>query len=187
MKTLVIPPTEEPISLEEAKLHLRNPVDLDNPLITLFITAARRACETWMRRTFITSTWDYRLDRFRGCLEAISLPGPPLQSVESIKYVGLDGSLETLDPAKYVVEDGTDSRVSLAYGQAWPRARRQAGAVTIRYVAGYGGASDVPASIKAAILLYVTALYENRGEANIPLPEAARYLLAAEDWGFYGQ
>jgi len=199
---LITPPAEEPVSLEAAKLHLRNPPDLEDDLVAELIVAARRMCEGWLRRTFITSTWELTLDGFPGCryygddlrsLErdavgtryGIQLPNPPLISVTSIKYVAGDGTTQTVDPSRYQVETGTPGRVVPIAGSSWPTTRRQPGAVTIRFVAGYGDAADVPASIKIAMKLYLTSLYENRGEDDVPLPRAAERVMTAEDWGFY--
>lgn len=43
---LLTPPTAEPVSLVEAKLHLRVDFNDDDALITSLITAARQAAET---------------------------------------------------------------------------------------------------------------------------------------------
>ncbi len=62
--TLFTPPTAEPVSLEEAKRHLRvdgNDEDVD---ILGLITAAREQAERHTRRQLLTATWDLKLDRF---------------------------------------------------------------------------------------------------------------------------
>jgi hypothetical protein len=45
----------------------------------------------------------------------------------------------------------------------WPATDGNPGAVTVRFVAGYGLAAAVPAALKAAILLKVRDLYD-KGE-----------------------
>jgi hypothetical protein len=55
----------------------------------------------------------------------------------------------------------------------------------VRYVAGYGAASDVPAPVVIGILLTLTHVYENRGEATAEVPAAARAFLSSEAWGSY--
>lgn len=208
MLTLITPPAEEPVTLEEAKLHLRSPVDLDDPLVTGLIVAARRKCETWLRRTLITSTWELTRESFPGCgwipgfpyagvqflerqpvgtLYGIDLPNPPMASVTSITYVDTAGVSRTLATSEYQVETGTPGRVVPAYGKAWPSTRRQPGAVKIRFVAGYGDAAAVPEVVKIAMKLWISHFYENRGESDAALPPAAEMLLSAEDWGFYCQ
>ena len=61
---LVTPPTGEPVSLAEAKLHLRVDVDDDDALIGSIISAARQAAETLTGRQLITSRWKLVLDAF---------------------------------------------------------------------------------------------------------------------------
>ena len=52
------------------------------------------------------------------------------------------------------------------------------------YWAGYGAhATDVPQGIRNAMLLYITELYEKRG--NGEPPTAAKMLLDAFRWGSY--
>lgn len=206
MLTLITPPAEEPITLAEAKLHLRDPVDLEDSLISGLIIAARQKCESWLRRTLITTTWELSLEGFPGCgwipgfpysgtqflerqpvgtLYGVELPNPALQSVTSITYLDTAGSTQTLATSEYLVEVGTPGRVVPAYGKAWPSTRRQPGAVKVRFVAGYGDASAVPETIKTAMKLWINQLYEHRGDDKSEPPWAIQALLAAEDWGFY--
>ena len=51
---LVTPPAEEPVSLAEARLHLRVDFTDDDALITSLIAAARQAAETLTGRQFVT-------------------------------------------------------------------------------------------------------------------------------------
>jgi hypothetical protein len=59
-------PAEEPITLAEAKLHVRQDGTADDDLITALIVAARRSCETRLRQALVTQTWDLYLDAFPG-------------------------------------------------------------------------------------------------------------------------
>jgi uncharacterized phiE125 gp8 family phage protein len=59
---LVTPPTIEPVSLAEAKAHLRVTEADDDALIAGYILAARHAAESYIRGALITQTWDYSLD-----------------------------------------------------------------------------------------------------------------------------
>lgn len=67
--------------------------------------------------------------------------------------------------------------------QVWPGSYHREDAVSVTYVAGYGNADAVPAPIKAAILLIVGHLYENREASTVGvsaelLPMAVDALLA---------
>src|SRR5712691_10534347 len=97
---LVMGPTEEPVSLDEAKAHLRVDLDAEDDLIEDAITAARETLEIEMRRSFLSTTWTLGLDHFpwRGFLR---LPRPPLQRVEAMTYLDVDGAEQTLEPTVY--------------------------------------------------------------------------------------
>ena len=52
------------------------------------------------------------------------------------------------------------------------------GKYRIRYTCGYGDdASDVPAAIKTAILVYVSQLYQSREQMDYTMPPQAELLL----------
>lgn len=186
--SLVTGPAAEPVTLEEAKLHLRVELDFpnDDALIRAFITAAREAIENETGRTLVTSSWRGTLDSFP-CSDWIDVPKPPLQSVSSITYVDNAGAVQTWASSKYLVDTPTGAtsqrgRIGLAFGETWPVTQAQLNAVTIDFVAGYGAASVVPSAIKAALLLYVGALYEHReeqvaGVTVVQLPVGAKNLL----------
>jgi uncharacterized phiE125 gp8 family phage protein len=179
----------EPLTLAQAKLHLRVTASDEDTLVTALITAAREQAEAYTRRRFITQTWDYFRDAFPlgykyPCdEEKIFVPQPPLQSVTSLKYFDTTGVEQTLATSKYLVDASSEpGRIAPAYGETWPCTREQMNAVTVRFVCGYGAAVAVPSSIAAAMLLIIGHLYENR-ESTTPdqqmeLPLGAESLLA---------
>ncbi len=57
-------PTVEPLSLVEAKSHLRVDITDDDALITSLVTAARQYAEQITRRAFIAQRWTSALDTF---------------------------------------------------------------------------------------------------------------------------
>lgn len=188
---LVTPPTTEPVTLAEAKAHLRVDVADDDALITNHITAARMQAESICRRVFVTTGFELYLDgfpsfnynntitgylpqeqagwgalraynvRFRG--RRIDLPFPTLQAVSSVKYYNTAGPLITLDPSVYLVDAISEPGCLVpAPNMNWPDTQSRLNAVQISFTAGYGNASAVPAGIKAWILLMVGSMYENR-------------------------
>lgn len=184
---LVTPPVVEPISLSEAKLHLRVDVPDDDAYITSLIVAARQQAESITRRAFVTQTYKLTMDAFP--CGPIYLPRPPLQSVSSITYVDTAGVTQTWSASDYQVEAtggpfAPPGRVAPAYGQSYPATRAVFGAVTITFVAGYGSqASDVPQAIRQAILLVLGHWYEHRelavvGTSVVELPRSAEWLLS---------
>lgn len=170
--TLITPPAVEPISLEEAKLHLREDESGQDTEITAIIKAARTYCEGFLSRAFVTQTWELALDSFpstyRGGVDsnAIILPRAPLQSVVSITYVDAAGSSQTLAGANYSVDIRQQpGRVIPAYGLSWPTLRGDMNAVVVRFTAGYGNAAAVPENIKNAMRLLIGHWYENREDS----------------------
>ena len=157
---VVTPPSEEPITLAELKTHLRVDTSADDTYITALGAAARAWCEGFCNRQFVTASYDWRIDKFGELL----VPKPDLISVTSIKYIDTDGAEQTVAASIYDVDiDQAPGRVRLAYDKSWPDDRRAVtNAVTVRFKAGYGGASDVPETLKAAIKLLVGHLYEHR-------------------------
>ena len=162
---LVTPPVLEPVSLTEAKLHLRLAVDdsdaancdVEDSKISVMITAAREFVENHTRLALITQTRDVAFDYFPSGI-FIPLPFAPLQSVTSISYTGTDGSSLTFTDFEV---DLFVNAAKLKYGFSWPETQYRS-RVIIRIVSGYGTtAASVPASIKQAMLLLIGHYYAN--------------------------
>ncbi|MFZ5762838.1 MAG: head-tail connector protein [Thermodesulfobacteriota bacterium] len=181
-RALITAPAAEPVSLAEAKLHLRVEHAADDALITALIQAARERAEAITRRALISQTWEVYLDEWPS-EGFIRLPMPPLQSVASVKYTDTDGVEHTFSDWAADVAS-LPGRVVLNHGAAWPSVTlRPVNPIAVRFVAGYGDAAAVPASIKAAMLLMIGHLYENReesvaGVSIAALPMGAEALLA---------
>lgn len=164
---LVTGPTQEPLTLEEAKLHLRVDHTDDDAYIAMLIITARNMVENHTGRALLTQTWDYTLSDFprRGF---ITLPLAPLQSVTSITYYDTAGAGTVYGTSNYQVDAyGAPGRVALGYGLSWPSTTlRTANGVVIRFVAGYASTGAVPQDIKHAMLLIIGHFYENREDTT---------------------
>ncbi len=178
---VVTGPAEEPVTLQEAKDHLRVEVSTDDALIGRLVTDAREWVERFTRRALVTQTWrlwarqfpDGNLDQdcnpLRGSRPhddfALWLPGGKIQSVTHVKYTDAAGVLQTLAGTEYAL-DAKDpqrpARLIPAYGKAWPGTRDEPNAVQVEYVTGYGAAAAVPAIARQAVLLHAGWHYENR-------------------------
>jgi uncharacterized phiE125 gp8 family phage protein len=160
---LVTAPTAEPVSLAEAKLHLRVDDNVDDALIAALITAARQHAEHDTRRALVTQTWKLALEAFPS--EVVMLDHAPVSAVVSVVYTDPDGASQTLQASAYQLDAITEPcRLVPAYGSSWPATRAQLNAVAITYNCGYGAPEAVPESIKRWMLLRIGALYENREE-----------------------
>lgn len=156
-------PSSEPVTLAEAKEHLRVDIDDDDALITGLITAAREYVESVSGWTLFTTTWRMILDDWPS-QPFIVLPRPPLQSVTSVVYVDSQDNTNTWPTTEYVVEtDRTPGRIHLVYGKSWPTATlRPASPITITFTAGWPSVSQIPQRYKQAVLLLLGHWYENR-------------------------
>lgn len=162
--TLITSPTQEPLTLEETKVHLKVDEADDDGLIYALIEAARSYCESYQRRVYISQTWELWLDDWPDG-DYIALPLPPLQSVTSVIYYDTDDTEATFSSDDYFVDTKNEpGRVHLNYGEVWPTTTlRPANGVVVRFVAGYGSeVSDVPEKAKQAMKLLIGAWYEQR-------------------------
>lgn len=160
-KTLYTAPAAEPVTLAEAKLHCKVDIADDDALLTSLITAVRLQAENLTQRALVTQTWDVTFDSFSA--DSMDIPFPPLQSVTSINYIDANGATQILASTEYqVIKNELVGRIVPAYGKSWPTTRDDPAAVTVRMVAGYGAAADVPASIKAWMLISIATLYDQR-------------------------
>ena len=163
-------PAEEPLTLPEAKLHLRVGSDFvkEDGLINGLIVGSRQAFQKQIGRQLITATWQVFLDRFpRFDREPVEIPKPPLQSVTSVQYLDSSGALQTWSNTKYTVEAfaGPEAERGVLFpnfDEQYPITRRIPNAVTIEYVAGYGLAAAVPYEIKQALFAWIGHHYEHR-------------------------
>jgi uncharacterized phiE125 gp8 family phage protein len=165
-------PAAAPITLAEAKSHLRVFHAAEDAYIEALIGVATDYVDGRggaLGRALITQSWEYRRDAFPWeCPECfwgpIVLPFPPLQTVQSVKYIDGAGVLQTLDAAGYAVHTGAaEGEITTAYGATWPETRAEPGAVRIAYTCGYGAAaSAIPAPIRHAMLLMIGHLYTVR-------------------------
>lgn len=177
-------PEDEPLTLEEAKAHLRVEHSDEDSYIGALISVARQVAEEFTRRVFVTQTWELRLDRFPDSSECpIYVSLPPLQSVTSISYLDTEGVTQVWSALEYIVDSKSEpARITPAYGKTWPTVRNQISPITIRYEAGYGDAEDVPQAIKQAMYLIIGHLYERReasivGAQPFELPMGPQFLL----------
>lgn len=162
--TVQTAPAAEPVSTADAKTHMRVDISADDTYIATLIKAARIFFEAHTGRAIITQTLELHLDRFPSW--EIELPRSPVQSLTSVSYVDSDGVTQTFTDT-LLDSDTEPARLTPSFGNSWPIVRDQNGAVTIRYVAGYGSAgSNVPDMLLQGIKILAAHWYENR-EASI--------------------
>lgn len=162
-------PAEEPITLADAKVQCRIPAEVldEDGLVLDYIKAARELGEGHTGRGWLTQTWVLTCDDWH---EVAVLPmAGPLQSVSSVKYYDINGTLQTLGPSTYVVDTASvPGRVLLATGQSWPSLQcRESWRIEVTYVVGHTTTASIPHGYKAGTRLMVDHLWENRGAVQV--------------------
>lgn len=161
---IVTAAAEDPISLEQAKLHLRVDDDDDDDLIEALISAATQYAEKFQGRALIEQTFDYYLDAFP--IGEIQIPRPPLIEVQGVFY--LDSNGDEQEFTTFEVDTATEpGRIYLTNSGSWPTPADQLNAVRVRFRAGYLDVSspavaNVPFTTIAAIKMIIGTLYAQR-------------------------
>jgi uncharacterized phiE125 gp8 family phage protein len=186
-------PVVEPVSVAEAKAHLRVDSDEDNFYIASLLSSAREWVEVYLDRTLIQTQWTVRLDGFP--IDDIELPRPPMSQTQTavvITYTSEAGAVATLSSDLYRVDrSATPGVVRPLQTGNWPSHMDDANAVTITWWAGYGAdGKSTPAPIRHAILMLVGFWFENRSAVNVgsiskQLEFAVDFLLSSQKWGGY--
>jgi uncharacterized phiE125 gp8 family phage protein len=191
------PPAVEPVTLSEAKAHLRVDTTTDDTYIGSLVSAAREWCEQYLDRTLVHTQWVMRFDRFPpDGTHDIELPRPPMASAGTVTAVALtftleNGSTSAYSAASYRVDrDSTPGAVKALYGQTWPPHLQDDNAISVTWWAGYGSSgTSVPAAIRHAMLMLVGMWYERRMAADSmggdEIPFGVKSLLDSQKWGSY--
>ena len=191
---------DRPVSVSEAKEHLRI-VDFtgDDDYIGGLIDAATTWCEDFCDRTFADKTYTVAFDDFPAL--RTELPRPPVRlnataasATVTISYVDTGGATQTLTWAQSGTQqfrldrDHVPALVYPLYLEVWPSVRLDDKSVQITYLAGYGGAANVPTPAKHAIKMLVGHWYLNReavGNAGQNVPMGVAALLEPLKWKQY--
>lgn len=165
----------EPVTLEDAKAHLRVDGTSEDDLITTLITAARGHVESRTGTRLYTQTVTLRTDDWT---DLYWLPVAPVASITSIAYVDTDGTTQTLATSVYEARLwGLEPSIVLKYNQVWPTIR-VGSLITIVAVVGYGTSGAQPPETIHALKLALADLYAFRettlvGDTASVIPSAA--------------
>lgn len=161
--TVTVPPGSEPITLTEAKAHLRVTSSDDDTYITTLIKVARRAVEAHLNRSLITQTLELRFHKSEiPSGREIRLWRPPVKTFTSLNYYDENDAANAITSFWASLNDLVAPRLYLKSGANWGSNHRALDALIAKYVAGYGAASDVPENIKQATLMLVANAYDVR-------------------------
>ena len=189
---LITAPEILPISVGFAKKHMRVEHSDDDALIARLINVAVNFVDVRgaLGKAMITQTWGEWL---APNLSVVYPSLGPVQGVSAIKYFNADNALQTATLSNFHVL-GTPgwALVSPKTGYSWPTTLQRDDAIKIEYVIGYGDAvSDIPETVRYALLMLVSHYYENReneliGTISKTLPFGFDDLIGAERASNYG-
>lgn len=183
---LVTAPAATPVSLGQAKAHLRVEHTDDDYLITGLIEAVTARLDGWsgiLGRALVTQTWRQDFQEFPSG-DVLRLPLHPVQSVSSVTYADAAGATQTLSPSLYrFAVDALGPAIVLDDDAVWPVTDERPAAVSVTFVCGTVP-SLVPGAIKSAMLLMIGDLYRFTESAvsgsvsEVPMPVSVQALLA---------
>ena len=156
---LTVPPAAPPVSLIEAKTHMRVSGSDEDALISALIDAATGYLDGWagiLGRCIVSQTWRQDLPCFS---DEIRLPLPDVQSAV-IAYTDLAGATQTVLASNYYVVNRVGGAALVRNSTfSWPATANLPNAVRVSMVCGY---ATTPPALKSAILLHIGALFTNR-------------------------
>ncbi len=163
--TRITEPGAEPLTVAEAKEHLRL-VDFtdDDVYIGALIKAARRYIEDKTGRTLIDTVFEQTLSRWQTCTPLLR---GNAHKIGSVKYDDDAAAEQTVDAADYEIAQFADGCAGLYLHSTFadPALYDEPGParIRIRFTAGYGAASaDIPGDLLHAVKFMVAHLYDNR-------------------------
>lgn len=171
---VIVGPESEPLTIAECRSHLEaaetgdtTQDDLDDAMISGFLSAAREHCEAFLGLSLAQRLLEIEFDAFPNVTDdgtdEIELPFGPVVELRSVDPDGSSSSSDSLlTPDVYRLDDYSSPN-RLVPVDGWPAAT---GPIRVRYLAGYGvdsdGGIELPYAIRAAILLMLGHLHKNR-------------------------
>jgi uncharacterized phiE125 gp8 family phage protein len=155
-----VDPVVEPVTLADAKAHLRIDGGGEDDLLNGLIRAARDEVEKATGTALIDQSWRLALDDWPA-EDVVLLLRHPVREIQSVTIYGADGGASLVDPSSYQFD--SLSRPARLHFDVRPEPLRALNGVEIDFAAGFGEAgTDVPDLLKRAILMLVAHWYEFR-------------------------
>lgn len=139
MLRIVTPPAGLPLSVEEARAHVRQDLTIDDLLLEGAIRACAEFAQTECQRTLLGTRYSLTLDS----LAWTRLYMGPVRQVVSVRYRDTSGAWQVLDPSQYTLDPAGE--LIPAPGVCWPCTYAYGGSVA-EIVYDAGDAAPVVAS-----------------------------------------
>ena len=176
-------PAVEPVSLAEAKAHLRVDGTAEDVLIGSLILTSRLHVEASLSVALISQSWTLVLDKWpKG--DTVEIPLSPLQAVPGLRVRNASGVGVTVPATSYLVDLASKPPRLVWNNAVRPDPGQPANGIEIDLNAGFGASvASVPAPLKHAVLLLTAHWYEHRDPVEIGsgaerIPDAVTDLIA---------
>lgn len=177
-------PAALPVSLAEFKADRRIDHADEDARLTQALNAAVSMIDgpNGVGVCMMSQVWTLTLDAFPAGPVPLGLR--PVTSVDSVTYLDAAGDSQALDAADWrSALLATKPLIEPVYNRTWPTTYPVRGAVAVTFSAGWASASEVPADLKAAVMLLAAHNFEQReplivGASVAPLPLSVDWLLA---------
>lgn len=183
---LVSSSDNNPVTLDEMKLHLRVDTDEENFLILSLMATAMKHAENYTWLTLTSSVYNVFYDS-REVEEFIYVNKCPVSAITSVNYRNSEGEYVAMSTDDYEV-DTVSQPVRIKITNK-PALGNYLNAWKVVFSCGYGQMEAVPDPIKSAIKLIVGHLYEHREDvtmsSNYTLENGAKFLLEPYKLGTY--
>lgn len=187
VQTVTSVPSDELLSVEEAKRHLRVfDGTLDDEVASL-IRAARDYCERYANRT-LRATVTRTFTNSEWWCGGLHLPFPPLLSVTSVTYYDSANASQTLAAGNYYVALPTDDggRVEWTSAAVIPSLYSRPDALTVTYTTGYASLASIPPVVVQAMKCKLTELWAVGRDSEITAArQTCDRLLQLCEWPAY--
>lgn len=195
--SVVTPPATLPLSLQDAKLHLRVDHDADDAHITDAIGAAVGELDSpkgWLGRALITRTLRLTFDGYPPPL--VYLPGPPTTAISTIHVRNsADEIVKVYDSADSTDEIGLQYDLTAEPALLWPSEsigwptdiKGGVDSMRIEYVSGYANADEIPEVITQWLKIRTADYYRDRESTVLGLSLARNHVAdrMLDNWRVY--
>jgi uncharacterized phiE125 gp8 family phage protein len=160
--TRLMGPAVEPVTLGEAKAHLRVTTTSEDVLIASLIASAREEVEAASGIALITQDWRLFLDAWPES-GVVRLPKHPVQQINKVTVYDAQGvPVSSVPNATHLDRASRPARFARPTFVSDPSAAMNG--IEIDFRAGFGNtAVDLPDGLKRAVLLLVSFWFEHRG------------------------
>lgn len=159
-----------PVTLEEAKAHLRVTHSSEDDLIETYIFAAARIIEESNQIALLPATVTQQFDRIPENGSYVDLSYPAIE-LTTISYNTIEAPASYASMSGAVIDIGFN-RPRIYAPDGWPSGWM----LKVVYECGYATPEAIPKPLKIAVLLTLSDLYENRTDSVKAMPTAAELI-----------